>query len=587
MTAAGVNHSEIRQGRPLVPWMLSAAAIALAVWLATGAHHWRGYPWEHPNGRAIAALLGVLAQAVLIAIGWLAIRRSSPSGPACAAAIFAWTVTRLVTASLYPLGSDEAYHWQWAQHLDLCYYDHPGMIAWLARLFAPFGGEATAAVRLTGIVLGALMPPATAALAWMTTRDADVARRSALIFMLTPILSGSAFLMPVFAVLFFWLLSSVQLWRALQSNRTADWLLLGLFYGCALNSNFTTFLFPICAAVYLVVSPLHRRRLFSSGPYLAFTSAAMCFLPVILWNARHDWLTFGFNFARRHRDLAFHPDQIAMYLGGLLLYLSPILAIGMLMATVSSLQSVIRNPRSAMAQSHLYLVAMGLGPLLAFLVTSLVLKARAHYAVPAFVPLIILFVESCRTGFLRRWYRPAVVVGTIMTMGFWWVLLLTALVPAPTMNRVFAKMGAKDPDKPTAELYGWRALGQYLDASGERMGATSRTVVMAVSYAQASLAMHYSRQLDYAYSLDVGRSPYGQQFQLWAPLDRIPIGCDAILFRAGHWKNESAYGRELARHFDKVEPVETAAASFDPDLLYFSIWKGYGYRGGALELPRP
>lgn len=586
MTAAGENQSEFREGRPLVPWMLSAAAIAIAIWLATGAIHWRGYPTEHPNGRAIAALLGVLAQVTLLAIGWLAIRRPSPSWPACAAAIVAWTATRLVSASLYPLGSDEAYHWLWAQHLDLCYYDHPGMIAWLARLFAPFGGEATAAVRLTGIVLGALMPPATALLAWMTTRDGDVARRSALIFMITPILSGSAFLMPVFAVLFFWLLATLQLWRALQTNRRADWLLLGLFYGCALNCNFTTFLFPICAAAYLLVSPLHRRRLFSSGPYLALASAAICFLPVIVWNARHDWLTFGFNFVKRHRDLAFHPDQLALYFGGLLLYLSPILAIGMLIAAISSLRSVLRNPRSAMARSLLFLATMGLGPLLAFLITSLLLKARAHYAVPAFVPLIILFVVN-RAGLLRRWYRPAVIVGTVMTMGFWWVLLITALVPAPTMNNLFARLGAKDPDKPTAELYGWPALGQYLDASGERMSANSRTVVMAVSYAQASMAMHYSRQLDYAYSLDVGRSPYGQQFQLWAPLDRIPTGCNAILFRAGHWKDEPAYGRELARHFDNVERVDTAAPSFDRKLRYFSIWKGFGYRGDARALPRP
>ncbi len=320
-----------------------------------------------------------------------------------------------------------------------------------------------------------------------------------------------------------------------------------------------------------------------SGPYLALAVAAVCFLPVIIWNAEHQWRTFGFNFFKRHRDISFHPDQIGLYLGQLLLYASPLLALGLVAAGVTSARQGLRHRKAGPT----YLAAMGLGPLLAFMITSAALKARAHYAAPALVPLIILFVQTCRVGAFRRWYRPAVVVGLIMTMGFWWVLLLTALVPAPTMHDIFAKMDAKDPDKPTAELYGWPALGRYLDSSGERMDAKSRTVVMALSYAQASLAMHYSRNLDYAFSLDQGRSPYGQQFERWGPLKQIPTGCDAFLFRAGRWPDEGAYQQELAKHFDRVERVDTSAPGLEPTLRYFTIWKGYGYRGGVEQLPSP
>jgi hypothetical protein len=307
---------------------------------------------------------------------------------------------------------------------------------------------------------------------------------------------------------------------------------------------------------------------------------------VVVWNAQHEWRTFGFNFFKRHRDVSFHPNQIALYLGELLLYVSPVLAVG---AISAAFRSTFRNSQSEISplRNRLYLTVMGLGPLAAFLITSAFLKARPHYAAPALIPLIILFVQSCHTGILRRWYRSALVVGLIMTLGFWCVLSLMALVPAPTMNKLFAEMGAKDPDKPTAELYGWPALGAFLDSSGRRMNTQSRTVVMAISYAQASLAMHYSRHVDYAFSLDQGRSPYGQQFELWGPLDRIPIGCDAIHFRAGRVRDLDAYEQALAECFDRVDRVDTSAQGLDPALRYFTIWKGYGYRGGVQQLPAP
>lgn len=166
-----------------------------------------------------------------------------------------------------------------------------------------------------------------------------------------------------------------------------------------------------------------------------------------------------------------------------------------------------------------------------------------------------------------------------MTIGFWWVLVLTAIVPYSPMHIVLTKLDPKNPDKPTAELYGWPALGNYLDSFGQRMDAQSQTVVIALSYAQASLAMHYSRNLDYAFSLDEGKSPYGQQFEQWGPLKDIPIGCDAILFRAGQIPDEVTYRIDLEKHFQRVERVNTRR-KFLAELYYFSIWRGYGYRGG-------
>ena len=48
---------------------------------------------------------------------------------------------------------DEAYYWQWAQHLDWGYYDHPPLVAWL--IAAPdHGAESAGSPRLESTMTG-------------------------------------------------------------------------------------------------------------------------------------------------------------------------------------------------------------------------------------------------------------------------------------------------------------------------------------------------------------------------------------------------------------------------------------------------
>ena len=41
---------------------------------------------------------------------------------------------RYFIAAQIPLGSDEAYYWDWGRNLELSYFDHPPMVSWIARL---------------------------------------------------------------------------------------------------------------------------------------------------------------------------------------------------------------------------------------------------------------------------------------------------------------------------------------------------------------------------------------------------------------------------------------------------------------------
>src|SRR5712692_3775332 len=49
-------------------------------------------------------------------------------------ALLAVTAVRFFMAWVIPISPEEAYHWNFARHLDWGYYDHPPMLAWAIAL---------------------------------------------------------------------------------------------------------------------------------------------------------------------------------------------------------------------------------------------------------------------------------------------------------------------------------------------------------------------------------------------------------------------------------------------------------------------
>src|SRR5262245_23802612 len=68
--------------------------------------------------------------------------------------IIAGMALRLAAATQLGLGNDEASNFSCSRHLDLCYFDHPPICAWLGRLGTElFGGVGPLALRLPTTLL--------------------------------------------------------------------------------------------------------------------------------------------------------------------------------------------------------------------------------------------------------------------------------------------------------------------------------------------------------------------------------------------------------------------------------------------------
>src|SRR5260221_262710 len=147
---------------------------------------------------------------------------------------------RLICAFSLGLGNDEAYHFLYAAHPALSYFDHPPMMAWveMAGLALPGAGASAWALRL-GFIL--LFAGSTAILARLTSRYYGEKAGLMAAFALNVTgyygMAASMFALPDGPLLFFWLLTVDRMSVALEdqdSHRLRPWIEVGLAWGGAM-----------------------------------------------------------------------------------------------------------------------------------------------------------------------------------------------------------------------------------------------------------------------------------------------------------------------------------------------------------------
>jgi 4-amino-4-deoxy-L-arabinose transferase-like glycosyltransferase len=218
---------------------------------------------------------------------------------AVALLIAAMTALRVIYAGALDLRTDEAYYWTWSKENVLSFLDHPPMIAWFIRLGTAIFGDTNFGVRFAGILAMLVTQLLLADIVRRVTHDfravvlALLMPEAALYYgLLMAKVSPDVALIP-FAVAMLW--SLVRLW---ESGDPRWWLAAGVFAGLALLSKLTAVMLLPAVAAFMLVPDWRRRWLFSPYPWAAALIAMGLFLPVLIWNAGHDWASFRFQFVR-------------------------------------------------------------------------------------------------------------------------------------------------------------------------------------------------------------------------------------------------------------------------------------------------
>jgi hypothetical protein len=385
-------------------------------------------------------------------------------------AIGAITVARLLwlafqTAGLYP---DEAQYWFWSRHLALGYYSKPPLVAWLIALTTALFGNGEFAVRLSAPLLHAAASGFVYAIG-ARLYDRRIGYWSALAYATLPGVSLSAFLISTDAVLLpCWAAALYGFIRAREADETRWWLATGCAVGLGLLAKYAMVYWVISALGFVLLRPSERNRF--RGLCLALAVAALFCLPNAWWNWQHSFATYLHT--RDNAELGgtlFHPEELAGFLISQLGVFGPIYFIAML--------ALFAAPTRFGGAPARLLTAFAWPTLAIVTIVSLLSRAQANWAAPAYVSAVILVVEAA----LRRGWRRTVIFSIALHLAAAIALFGGSELIADTGLRVPAKLD------PLHRLRGWRTLGDAVSGElavhpGLRLMADDREVVAALIY---------------------------------------------------------------------------------------------------------
>ena len=333
------------------------------------------------------------------------------------------TFARLVVADHLELHFDEAYYWYWAQNLQLSYYDHPPMVAWLIRAGTAIAGDSELGVRFIGQV-------ATFVASWLIFDAAEriYGDRAALLagfaMQATLLLGAGSILMTPDAPLMFFL--SVMIWALLRlclEPRWYWWPIAGIAGGLAMLSKYTAALAALSVLLWLLTSPKVRRWIMTPWPWIALILAILCFSPVLIWNDQNGWISFGKQGGRLDWSRGVHPGYVLEFIGGQAGVITPLLFGLLIIAIWQAGHRALRdrNPVDTLLVS-LFLVPAGF-----FLLQSPFMHVQANWpsvAWPAaFLALAALSDRPASARQYQRWLRWSVASGGALVALVWFYAL--------------------------------------------------------------------------------------------------------------------------------------------------------------------
>jgi 4-amino-4-deoxy-L-arabinose transferase-like glycosyltransferase len=486
--------------------------------------------------------------------------------------VLAATVVRLVIAALTPLFPDETYYWEWSRHLAAGYYDHPPMIAWLIRFGTTIAGHTPLGVRLGSVLAGAL---ATLFVCASARRIADdrAAFLTAIIFAVMPLSAAGLVLAtpdaPVLAASAASVYAIVRVLEAPARSRTSLewWCVAGAALGLAFCSKYTAVLLPLGIFVGLLFRQELRVRLREPGPYVATAVALIVFLPVILWNARHDWISFAFQLQHGFGGAAGSVLKRELDLvGGQLGLVSPILFVMMIIAVAGALRL-----RSRSSILHPLLAALAVVVVAFFMYSATRRRVEANWPALAYVPAVLLLVAHSRSSAWDKWLGAGVGLAAVLTT-ITYVNAFTPILPVPA------------PRDPAARAAGWTDLAHAVE--GERRDGRRYSLVpnpyslfvAADRYQEASeLAFHLPDHPE-TFSLNLSSRP--NQYDLWPTFpDRAQPG-DSLLLVVDDVIGIHPAAETLASHFASMRQGGRITVSRDGELVKnLRVWHLDGWRG--------
>ncbi len=500
--------------------------------------------------------------------------------------IAVFTAIRILYVQYGPLVllQDETYFWDWSRHLGLSYFDQGPMVAYIIAAFTSIFGDTQLGVRMGAVVCYAV----TTILFYLITRDVFKSPRAgfitALIFNLIPSSSAGAIIITYYApMIIIYPLLIYVLYKIITTDYGPLWLAVGFLLGLGLLTHIMFWFYSFMVVLYVCASPGARKWLTSPYFYLGIVTALAMSVPVLWWNAGHDWAMFkhAFGLGGVSFEEGFNPAKFFEFIGGQMGIVTPFILIPLAYVYWLIIKRGFKE-HDEFSRMIFYTSA----PIF-ILISLMALRGRAEANWPTLGyigPFIVFggFVDGLMgriSGKRRRrfWIYTAVTI-------FFLVLMTLLAYNASVIWKLSPKGLIADPDRdPTNGLRGWDTLGSRVGEIYREMGGKDKVFIFTLEYGEASELAFYVPGHPNVTTLRFWRRK--SQYDYWPPEKSSLIGKDAIyVYRCNSLKCPESLIPEIAAEFSRVDPPERVIIYKEGSnktimRKIFLVYRMYGFKG--------
>jgi hypothetical protein len=302
---------------------------------------------------------------------------------------------------------------------------------------------------------------------------------------------------------------------------------------------------------------------------VACVLATLVFLPVLQWNAAHDWISFRFQLQHGLGT----PKGSAMtreleLVGGQLGLVSPILFVLMAYAVWKALRRPADDLRFALA-------VVAVGSWLFFVYSALRRSVEANWPAPSYIPGVALlaaaYVVRDVSHAWQRWVNRGIALAGVM-VGVIYLHALVPLIPFLPARR-----------DPLARSAGWDRVGDQMSRlqATPAAGGAPRAWLAADRYQEVSELAFHSAGQQTVFCLCLGGRH--NQYELWPGFAQTATPGDALIALVDERPDSVTHETvaRLAPYFALVERGGVAPLLRDRDTVAVRrLWVLRGYRGG-------
>jgi hypothetical protein len=301
--------------------------------------------------------------------------------------VLGFQLFRFILLPFMGLMPQDAYYYLYGQNLSLSYFDHPGMIGYILRIFTDLLGQSVYVIKLTDFTITSITIISFYKLASLFLSNHRLFRSLSL-FTSTIFISILSFnSTPDVPLLLFWTLTIIFLYKAVFEEKKWYWILAGISMGLAFNSKYTALLLQIGVLGFLIFSSKYRKLLISPWLWLGIIISVAITFPVWWWNYQNEFASFAFQSSERTNSISKFEIKPILFLGTIghqLLLLLPILFSVFVVFTFKHIKKALTK-FSLPSEKTLFLLAFFAPTFIGFFLISPVYWVKLNWMMPSYI----------------------------------------------------------------------------------------------------------------------------------------------------------------------------------------------------------